>query len=418
MHHQIIIIGGGQAGLSISYLLKQEKIDHLILDRGQIGDTWDKLRWDSFCLVTPNWQCRLPGFSYSGNDPKGFMKKEQIVEYIKQYAASFNPPIKEGVEVFKVYKKKERELFYIETSQGNYTADKVIIAAGAYHVPNIPEMSNQLPSKLKQIHSSQYKNSNQLEKGSVLVVGTGQSGAQIAEDLLIEGKEVYLSVGSAPRAPRAYRGKDVVQWLEEMGYYSQSIDENKDGDRARHKTNHYVTGRDGGRDIDLRQRALEGMHLRGRMTRIENNDLLFKDNLAENLDSADSTYTRIQKSIDSYIKSKDYEAPKQAHYTPVWEPNSENNKKINIKESNINTIIWCTGFKMDFSWVDFPIYDNTGYPKHNRGVTSVQGLYFIGLPWLHTWGSGRFSHVGEDAVYLVKHITSIIQKTASSKLVK
>ncbi|CAM3381649.1 MSMEG_0569 family flavin-dependent oxidoreductase [Zobellia roscoffensis] len=404
-HFQVIIIGGGQAGLSASYCLKQDNINHLILDRGEIGDSWSKRRWDSFCLVTPNWQCRLPGFDYDGNDPKGFMVKDEIVDYVKRYANSFNPPIKGNVEVRKVYKKEKSEIFEVSTSIGDFTADKVIIAAGAYHIPNILPISSHIGDDIKQLHSADYKNSEQLPDGSVLVVGSGQSGAQIAEDLHIAGKKVYLSVGTAPRAPRTYRGKDAVEWLEDMGYYDQPIESHPDPEEARHKTNHYLTGRDGGRDIDLRKLALEGVTLRGQINNIQDTNIYFNDDLTYNLDEADKTYNRIQSNIDEYIENNNIDAPPPSRYTSLWEPSLKNQEPLNYKKEDIKAIVWCTGFRVDYSWVDFPkVYDSRGFPSYNRGVTEEKGLYFIGLPWLHTWGSGRFSHVGQDASYIAQHI--------------
>lgn len=409
-HYQVIIVGGGQAGLSASYGLTQQKIKHLIFDRGAIGDTWGKRRWDSFCLVTPNWQCRLPGFDYDGNDPKGFMLKDEIVDYVKRYAASFNPPLKGNVEVYKVFRKTKHGDFHIETSIGNYTAQKVIIATGAYHVPNILPISKEFGEEISQIHSEKYKNPEQLAEGATLVVGSGQSGAQIAEDIHIAGKKVFLCVGSAPRAPRTYRGKDTVEWLEDMGYYDQPIESHPDPDEARHKTNHYLTGRDGGRDIDLRKLASEGVTLRGQLTKVSEGVMHFKDDLKKNLDTADATYNRIQDNVDAYIKEKGIEAPETPRYKSVWEPNEANNLTIDYKKEGITNVIWCTGFKVDFRWVEFPdVFDDRGYPIYKRGITTENGLFFLGLPWLHTWGSGRFSHVGQDAAYLTDYIVKELE---------
>lgn len=404
-HYQVIIVGGGQAGLSTSFCLKEKNIHHLILDQGEIGDTWKKHRWDSFCLVTPNWQCRLPGFDYDGDDPKGFMVKDDIVDYVKRYANSFKPPIKGGVKVLKVYKKENESVFSIDTSIGVFTADKVIIATGAYHIPNVLPMANNFSEDVVQIHSDDYKNPTQLPEGKTLVIGSGQSGAQIAEDIHIAGRKVCLSVGTAPRAPRNYRGKDAVEWLENMGYYDQPIELHPDPEEARHKTNHYLTGRDGGRDIDLRKLATEGVVLRGQINTVENETISFLEDLAYNLDEADKTYNRILKNIDDYIDINHIKAPSGELYQPMWQPTEENKQAINYKDENITSVIWCTGYKVDYNWIDFPsIFDERGFPIYDRGVTAETGLYFIGLPWLHTWGSGRFSHVGQDAVYISDYI--------------
>ena len=412
-HYPVIIVGGGQAGLSASYGLTQKKIDHLILDRGEIGDSWAKRRWDSFCLVTPNWQCRLPGFDYDGNDPKGFMLKDEIVDYVKRYADSFNPPFTGNVEVYRVFRKTKDGDFYITSSIGNFTADKVIIAAGAYHIPNVLPISKDFDSSINQLHSADYKNPDQLEEGATLVIGSGQSGAQIVEDIHIAGKKAYLSVGSAPRAPRTYRGKDAVEWLEDMGYYDQPIESHPDPEQARHKTNHYLTGRDGGRDIDLRKLASEGVELRGQINSVKEGLIYFNTDLKKNLDSADATYNRIQDNIDKYIAENNIKAPETPRYTSLWEPSTNNELPIDYAKEGIKNIVWCTGFKVDYKWVEFPdVFDNRGYPTYQRGVTGEHGLYFLGLPWLHTWGSGRFSHVGQDAIHITNHIATKLDEEA------
>ncbi|MEP0886098.1 MSMEG_0569 family flavin-dependent oxidoreductase, partial [Trichocoleus sp. ST-U3] len=373
-HYSVIIVGGGQAGLSMSYCLKERGFDHIVFEKNRIGHSWRSKRWDSFCLVTPNWQCKLPGYHYPGDNPNGFMQKDEIVKYIEHYAKSFDPPVKEGVEVSKVRKSRSQDVFEITTSIGDYTADQVVIAAGSYHIPKVPKIAERLPEHIVQIHSSEYKNPQSLPNKSVLVVGTGQSGCQIAEDLHLAGKQVYLCVGSAPRSPRRYRGKDVVDWLDQMGYYDLSIDEHPQKEKARTNTNHYVTGRDGGREIDLRQFSLEGMQLYGRLKTISSSHLEFWDDLKQNLDRADAVANNIKKSIDAFIEKNQIEAPTEPAYKPVWEP-KEAVLKLDYEKANIGTVVWSTGYQPDFSWIEVPVFDGKGYPGHDRGVTGVQGLY-------------------------------------------
>ena len=404
-HYSVIVVGGGQAGLAISYCLKAKSIDHIVLEKNQIGYAWRKKRWDTFCLVTPNWQCTLPGYHYSGDDPDGFMGKEEIVKYIKDYAKSFQPPIQEGVEVLKVRKNQSQGLFELTTSLGNYTADQVVIATGSYHLPKMPRMAERLPQDVWQLHSSEYKNPQSIPEGEVLVVGTGQSGCQIAEDLHLAGKKVHLCVGGAPRSPRKYRGKDVVDWLDLMGYYDLSIDQHPDKENVRTKTNHYVTGRNGGHEIDLRTFALEGMQLYGSLKDIRDDNLEFKPNLKQNLDCADEVAESIKKTIDEYIVKKQISVPTETPYQRVWQPEREL-LELNYREANITSVIWCIGYQTDFSWIEVPVFDGKGYPSHDRGVTSIRGLYFLGLPWLYTWGSGRFSGVARDAEYLCDYIVA------------
>lgn len=404
-HFPVVVVGGGQAGLSISYCLKQKGIGHIVFEKNAIAHTWETKRWDTFCLVTPNWQCQLPGYPYAGDEPHGFMHRDEIVEYVRSYARFFAPPLKSGVAVEKV--SREDSVFEIETSVGRYSADRVVVAIGGYHRPKVPGMAERLPDDVVQLHSSTYKTPDDLPEGAVLVVGTGQSGCQIAEDLHLAGRQVHLCVGGAPRSPREYRGKDVVDWLDQLGYYDMPVDEHPQKEAVRHKTNHYVTGRGGGREIDLRQFATEGMQLHGRLNRVErvakaatvNTRLFFDDDLKENLDNADDVAESIKGTIDRYIQKEQIEAPVEPPYQPVWQP-QDMPESVSLQAANINTVIWATGYHTDFSWIEVPAFDGKGYPTHQRGVTSVEGLYFLGLPWLYTWGSGRFSGVARDAAYL------------------
>jgi putative flavoprotein involved in K+ transport len=396
-HHSVIIIGGGQAGLSISHYCQQFKIDHLVLEKNTIMNAWKHKRWDSFTLVTPNWQCHLPNHPYSGDDPNGFMKRDQIIEYLDQFAEKVNPSIKEHTQVHNVNHDGQR--YQITTSNGCFSADQVVVASGSYQSPIIPRMAERFPSHIQQLHSEQYHNPQQLNNGAVLVVGSGQSGAQIAEDLHLAGKQVILAAGDAPRCARFYRGRDVVDWLSDMKYYDMPVDQHPLREGVRDNTNHYVTGRDGGRDIDLREFAVQGMELYGKLLDFDGQRLTFAPNLATVLDNADKTYNSINQRIDQYIEANNIHAPAGGSYQPVWQPPTERDT-LSLSESDISAIIWCIGFSPDYQWLDIPVFNGKGYPSHQRGITPFPGLYFIGLPWLYTWGSGRFSGVDRDARYL------------------
>lgn len=407
-HHSVIIVGGGQAGLSASYYLQQQGVDHLVLEKHSVTHTWRNQRWDAFSLVTPNWQCALPGYTYvddfKGADPHGFMKKDEINEYLAGFVKSVNAPVREGVTVQRVVPRAIGG-FEVHTSQGEFSADQVIVASGGYHTPIIPRLAERLPVGIHQMHSEQYRNPEALPAGNVLVVGSGQSGAQIAEDLHLAGRKVYLAVGDAPRCARFYRGKDVVDWLAQMGYYEIGVDTHPLREGVRDNTNHYVTGRDGGRDIDLRKFALEGMELFGRLDGLQGTRMQFAPNLAESLDSADAVYNRINGSIDKFIEQNAIDAPPGERYQPLWEPEQERSE-VDLEAAGITSIIWCIGFSPDFTWVEAPVFNGRGHPGHQRGVTAQPGLYFLGLPWLYTWGSGRFSGVAKDAQYLVDRISA------------
>ncbi|HEX3788839.1 MAG TPA: MSMEG_0569 family flavin-dependent oxidoreductase [Pseudonocardiaceae bacterium] len=403
-HHAVVVVGGGQAGLSMSWLLTERGIDHVVLERNRVGGEWRDHRWETFCLVTPNWQCQLPGFPYQGDDPDGFMVRDQIIEYLERYARSFPVPLVEGVEAVSLRRAADG-VFQLGTSAGRLTADQVVLATGPYQVPLRPRMAERLPAGIAQLHSSEYRSPDQLPPGPVLVVGTGQSGCQIAEDLHLAGREVHLATGGAPRVARFYRGRDVVTWLHDMGYYQRGIDQFDDADAVRFRANHYVTGRDGGRDIDLRLFAAQGMRLYGRLTGISGAHLDFDTNLKSNLDSADAVSESIKDSVDRWIEQQGIDAPTEARYVPVWTPEAEQTE-LDLADARISTVIWCTGFGRDHRWIELPIFDGRGYPTHERGVSSCPGLYLLGLPWQYTWGSGRFSGVAADAEHLAEQIVA------------
>ena len=401
--HAVVIVGGGQAGLSVSHFLRQHGIDHAVFEKHSAMHTWRTQRWDNFCLVTPNWQCALPGHPYAGDDPHGFMKKDEIGDYLAGFRAAVQPPIHEGVAIEGI--RREGEHFRVRSSQGECLAEQVVVASGGYHTPIVPRLAERLPAAIHQIHSADYRNAAQLPPGKVLVVGTGQSGSQIAEDLHLAGREVVLAAGDAPRCARFYRGRDVVDWLADMGYYRMPVGQHPLREGVRDNTNHYVTGRDGGRDIDLRRFALEGMQLYGALEALEGDTLRFKPTLRAVLDSADRTYNGINAAIDKYIAEQGIDAGEPGVYAPLWQPEAER-ETLSLTGSGIGSVVWCIGFAPDFRWLDAPVFNGQGHPVHERGVTQVPGLYFMGLPWLHTWGSGRFSGVAADAAFVAERIAA------------
>jgi putative flavoprotein involved in K+ transport len=405
----VIIVGAGQAGLALSYCLQQRNIRHVVFEKHRIGHAWRTQRWDSFCLVTPNWQCRLPGHAYSGSDPDGFMLKDQIVDYLEQYVARFAPPVREGVEVQRIVR---GERYRVSTSSGDFLADQVVIAAGGYHRPKVPPMAAALDPAIAQLDAASYRNAQALPPGAVLVVGSGQSGCQIAEDLHLAGRDVHLCTGSAPRVARRYRGRDVVAWLEDLGHYDLPVDQHPVGVAVRKKPNQYVTGRDGGRDIDLRRFALQGMQLHGRLQNIDAQGFEFGSDLARNLDNADASCERVKQTIDAYIERAGIAAPTEPAYSPPWQPENPATR-LTHAAAKLGSVIWCMGFATDYRFIELPAFDATGYPLHERGVSPVPGLYFLGLPWMYTWGSGRFCGVGRDAEHLAEQVGQRLQPSAA-----
>jgi putative flavoprotein involved in K+ transport len=399
----VVVVGAGQAGLSVSRLLALAKVEHLVLEARTAFSDWKRRRWDSFCLVTPNWQCQLPGWPYSGPDPDGFMALQELVGYLDGFAAATSPPLVEGVTVQALRRAGAATggpaRYELTTSAGQVHADHVVVATGPYADPVVPALAAAFPTDLTQVHSGDYRNPDALPGGAVLVVGTGQSGCQIAEDLHRAGRRVHLATGSAPRVARRYRGRDVVRWLDDLGYYATTIADHPHADDKRRNVNHYVSGRDGGHDIDLRAFALEGMQLHGHLTAVEGTTVDFADDLAANLDGADRVAEEIKDTIDGWIERSGTVAPPEPRYVPPWRP-APGPTRIDLVDEGVSTVLWCTGFRPDHSWIDLPVFDAAGRPAHQRGVTAEAGVYFLGLPWQHTWGSARLSGIAVDAAHV------------------
>ncbi len=397
-----IVVGGGQAGLSVSWHLKQAGREHLVLDRGGVADTW-RNRWDSFCLVSPNKLCRLPGFPYDGPDPDGFMVCDEIVDYIERYAASFDPPYRPSVEVQRVSGGSGAGRFELATSDGVLSARNLVITAGTHQHPNIPGWHEDLPLGVTGIHTRDYRNAAGLADGAVFIVGSGQSGCQVAEDLHLAGREVHLAVGNAGRIPRRYRGRDIFEWDLETGYMTMPVEQHPRGTAIRFKAHPHLSGRDGGRTIDLRQMALDGMLLHGKVLGVEGPRFRLSGDLAALLDAADDVCRAEMEGIDKFIERHGLDDPIEEVAHVDWEPEPEP-ALFDLADAGVSTVIYATGFHFDFGWIDLPVFDARGYPRYARGVTEMPGLYFCGLHWMQTQGSGLFYGVGDDAEHVVGHL--------------
>ena len=412
-HVPVVIVGGGQAGLLVSWYLCQADVEHLVVEAKTPTHAWADSRWDNFTLVTPNWHCRLPGYAYDGPHPDGFMTRDEVVEWLGGWLETFDAPIRAHTTVTRL-RQIDSATFELTLQSGEdvelVTCDQVVVATGGYPLPVIPPYAAALDSSVQQLHSEQYFNPEQLPDGAVLVVGSGQSGAQIAEDLHLAGRQVHLAVGNAPRVARRYRGRDCMTWLADMGLYDTPTAQYPGGKAAQEKTNHYVTGRDGGRDVDLRQFATEGMRLYGSLTGGKDSGLTFAPTLRSALDKADSVYNSICADIDRYIDAHEIQAPSPSRYEPVWQPDAEPTD-LDLIESGVTSIVWAIGFRPDYRWIEASAFDGGGRPMQTRGITQVPGLSFIGLPWMHTWGSGRFLGIDADAKYVADSIIEALDDT-------
>jgi putative flavoprotein involved in K+ transport len=399
---ETVIIGAGQAGLAISYYLKQQGREHLVLERAPaVANAWRNERWDSFTLVTPNFQVRMPGAEYNGNDPYGFMTLAEVVKYFDDYVERFGLPVHCGVEVLSVDKTVAGYL--VRTSDGDYEADNVVIATGLYQAPKIPKFSQRIPADILQIHSMEYKNPSLLPSGAVLVIGTGQSGSQIAEELYQVGRKVYLSIGSAGRVPRRYRGKDINDWFTRMGMFDTNVEQLK-SPQDKFVPHPQISGKNGGESLNLHQFVRDGVVLLGHVRDARNGHIIIAPDLKEMLAKVDQFETNALKMIDDYVVRTGLNAPTETIPQLRDGYAQEIITELDLKDAGISTILWATGYEFDFSLVKLPVVDADGYPIQKRGVTEYEGLYFLGLPWTHNRRSGILFGVGDDAAYLAAHI--------------
>jgi len=403
-----IIVGAGQAGLSTSYYLKQQGREHIILEQSpQAAKAWRE-RWDSFTFITPNWMIQLPGAEYQGNEPDAFMARDNIINYFETYIKKFQFPISFGVRVASV--QQNGKGYLVRTNKTNFIASNVVIATGLYQHTKIPQFSKNLSSQILQLHSSVYRNPGQLPAGAVLVVGSAQSGSQIAEELYQTGRKVYLAVGSSGRVPRRYRNMDITYWLDKVGIMDMPTDK-LPSPKARFAGSFQGTGKDGGHTINLYQFARDGVTLLGHIEKAQDFQIALATDLQENLIEADQFEADLVKQIDAYINKNGLDYPLEVlpKLRDGFVP--EDIYELDLRQAGINSIIWATGYAFEFSFVRLSIFDDFGYPVQKRGVTECPGLYFVGLPFLHTVKSGLLYGVGGDAAYVAEHIGSRIPQT-------
>ncbi len=390
-----IIIGAGQAGLSVSYGLTRKKVAHRILEAKQVADSWSSHRWNSFSLITPNYMTILPGFKYKGNNPNGFDKRDMVVKFLKDYAKSFNAPVLTNTKVTLLTKNKKG--FLAKTKNRTYQAKNVVISIGSFHKPQIPKVSKSIPRNILQLHSSQYKNPSQLPNGPVLIVGGGNSGIQITQDLNKAKRKVYLSIGRLRIVPRVYRGKDFMEWAKLLGALDKTAEEATPEIKATIAPNLFGYKE----TIDLRKMAKNGIQLTGRLKDFKNGAFNFDNDLETNLEIGENTLTAFKNAVDQFaIKNKIRVSKEKNQKRSNFKPKPVS--KLNSKE--IGTIIWATGFVDDYSWLKIPVFDKNNEPIHKKGVSKIKGLYFIGLRWLSKYQSFLLCGVAEDAEYIAKQI--------------
>lgn len=394
-----LVIGAGQAGVAMSEHLGKRGVSHLVLEKNRIAESWRTARWDSLVANGPVWHDRFPGMNFDDYQPDEFAPKEKVADYFVAYAEEIKAPIRCGVEVKSVV--KDGDVFRVETSQGEIEARNVVAATGAFQRPIIPTV---VPDEagIVQIHSHAYRNPAQLPEGAVLVVGAGSSGTQIADELLRSGKSVYLSIGPHDRPPRRYRGKDFVWWLGALGIWDLKVP----APNTEHVTI-AVSGAYGGNTVDFRRLAARGMTLLGRAETFEDGKLRFAPDLAKNIALGDANYLSLLDQADAYAKQQGLDLPEEPDARKM-EPDpacvTDPVLTLDLKEAGITAIIWATGYAQDFGWAKLDAFDEKGRPVHERGVSKVPGLYFVGLPWLSRRASSFIWGCWHDADYLAGQI--------------
>ncbi|OZI37195.1 FAD-dependent oxidoreductase [Bordetella genomosp. 10] len=396
-----LVIGAGQAGIAMSEHLGAMGIPHIVLERKRIAERWRSERWDSLVANGPAWHDRFPNLKFDDVGPDVFPPKERMARYFEDYAKMIGSPVRTGVEVLNVKRNDRRPGFTVTTSAGVIEAQHVVAATGAFQVPSYPDIVP-ADSGIQQLHSSAYKNPGQLADGAVLVVGAGASGSQIAEELREAGRTVYLSVGEHYRPPRSYRQRDYCWWLGALGMW----DEVKKKPKREHVA-FAVSGYKGGKTIDFRRLAHAGINLVGIAKGYDQGVMTFEEGLARNIEQGDKDYFEVLREADAYIAQNGMDLPPEPE---AWEMLEDPEclkhpiLSLDLAKAGIRSIVWATGFKVDYSWIEVDTFDGKGYPVHKRGISTAKGLYFLGLPNQTNRSSSFIWGVWHDAKYIADHI--------------
>ena len=408
---QTIVIGGGQAGLAMSRCLTDARVDHVVLERGRVGERWRNERWDSLRLLTPNWQSRLPGFRYDGPDPDGYMSKPDIVDFLDRYARSFPAPVEEGTNVLAV--ERAGIGYRVSTDRGGWEAPSVVIATGHCDTPLVPGIARQLPADVVQVVPSRYRNPQALPDGGVLVVGASATGVQLADEIQASGRPVTLAVGRHTRLPRVYRGRDILWWFDALGIFDESTEDVFDLAISRSQPSLQLVGRPDRGTLDLPTLQDRGVRLVGRAVGIEGARVNFADDLVAHTAAADARLARLIQRIDVFAARTGLAAevgPREPFRPFLWPAPAA--ATIDLRAEGIRTVVWATGFRRLYPWLKVPVLDARGEIRHEGGVTAFPGLYVLGLYFLRRRKSSFIDGVGHDALDLTTHLAAHLRRAA------
>ena len=407
-----IIIGAGQSGLAMSRHLTARSIDHVVLERGEVANSWRTERWDSLRLLTPNWQSRLPGYGYTGDDPDGFMTMPEVVRFLQRYADSSFAPIVTGTRVTRV--RQEDGGYQLATSQGPWQCRMLVIASGACNVASIPSLSGSVPHEVTSLTPLQYSNPGLLPDGGVMIVGAAASGIQLAREIQAAGRRVVLSVGEHVRVPRTYRGRDIQWWMDAIGAMDIRYDAIDDIERARRLPSFQLIGTKQRETVDLNSLRKAGVELVGRLVGIRDGKAQFSGSLANHCALADLKMNRLLASIDDWVHmnglAERFPAPHRYESTDIG---PETRLSMDLKENGIKTVIWATGYHPDYSWLDVPVLDRKGRIRHDGGVVAAPGMYVLGLPFMRRRKSSFIDGAGDDAADLAAHLAQNLARAAA-----
>ncbi|OIO68826.1 MAG: pyridine nucleotide-disulfide oxidoreductase [Zetaproteobacteria bacterium CG_4_9_14_3_um_filter_49_83] len=402
-----IVIGAGHAGLAMSKCLTDCSIEHIVLERGKVAHTWRTERWDSLTLLTPNWQSRLPGYGYQGDDPDGYRSLPETIAFIERYASLIAAPVQTHTNVNSV--KKSEHGYLVSTDKGDWQCRSVVLASGACNLPNIPKFADDLPSTVRTLTPATYRNPEQLKKGGVLVVGAAATGIQLAQEIHLSGRPVTLSIGEHTRAPRVYRGRDIQWWLDAVGLHDERYNKVDDIVRARGVPSFQLIGTPDRETIDLNSLRKMGVKHIGPFVGINNGIGQFAGSLHNKCDLADLKMNRLLKAIDAWIAENHLEDDVEpSHRFPPTEVDSSPPLSIDFQTGEINTVLWATGFRPDYSWLHVPVFNHKGQIRHDGGIVDSPGLYLMGMQFLRRRKSALLDGAGDDARELSEHMLSYL----------